>query len=54
MRQALEIADRVYVLQRGRIVMSGTSDQIARDIDVVERAYLTGVVDEPADVVVEG
>ena len=44
-RQALEIADRVYVLQRGRIVMSGTSDEIARDIGTVERAYLTGVAD---------
>jgi branched-chain amino acid transport system ATP-binding protein len=44
-RQALEIADRVYVLQRGRIVMSGTSEEIARDIETVERAYLTGAVD---------
>jgi branched-chain amino acid transport system ATP-binding protein len=44
-RQALEIADRVYVLQRGRIVMSGTSDEIGRDLEMVERAYLTGVVD---------
>ncbi|MGZ4694768.1 MAG: ABC transporter ATP-binding protein [Acidimicrobiales bacterium] len=44
-RQALEIADRVYVLQRGRVVMSGTSEEIARDIDRVESAYLTGVVE---------
>jgi branched-chain amino acid transport system ATP-binding protein len=48
-RQALEIADRVYVLQRGRIVMSGTSEEIARDIETVERAYLTGVVDSASD-----
>ena len=48
-RQALEIADRVYVLKRGRIVMSGTSEEIARDIEMVERAYLTGVVDSVSD-----
>jgi branched-chain amino acid transport system ATP-binding protein len=44
-RQALEIADRVYVLQRGQIVISGSSDEIAGDIGRVERAYLSGVVD---------
>jgi len=44
-RQALDIADRVYVLQRGQIVISGTSEEIARDIGTVERAYLSGVVD---------
>ena len=49
MRQALGIADRVYVLQRGRIVMSGTSEEIARDIETVEKAYLTGVVTTDAD-----
>jgi branched-chain amino acid transport system ATP-binding protein len=43
-RQALEIADRVYILQRGRIVLSGTSEEIARDIESVEQAYLSGVV----------
>ena len=48
-RQALGIADRVYVLQRGRIVMSGTSEEIARDIETVEKAYLTGVVTTDAD-----
>jgi branched-chain amino acid transport system ATP-binding protein len=48
-RQALEIADRVYVLQRGRIVMSGTAEEISRDIETVERAYLTGVVDPVAE-----
>ena len=44
-RQALEIADRVYVLQRGEIVISGRSDEIARDIGTLERAYLSGVVE---------
>jgi len=48
-RQALEIADRVYILQRGRIVMSGTSEEIAGDIETVEQAYLSGVVGPAAD-----
>jgi ABC-type branched-subunit amino acid transport system ATPase component len=35
--QALKIADRVYVMQRGRIVMSGTVDEVAPELQV---AYL--------------
>ena len=37
--EALEIADRAYVLQTGRVVMSGPAKQIAADADV-RRAYL--------------
>ncbi len=37
--EALEIADRAYVLQTGRIVMSGKAADIAGDADV-RRAYL--------------
>jgi len=37
--EALEIADRAYVLQTGRIVMSGKASDIASD-DAVRRAYL--------------
>jgi branched-chain amino acid transport system ATP-binding protein len=37
--EALEIADRAYVLQTGRVVMSGPAKQIASD-DAVRRAYL--------------
>jgi branched-chain amino acid transport system ATP-binding protein len=37
--EALEIADRAYVLQTGRIVMSGPAADIAGDADV-RRAYL--------------
>jgi len=44
-RQALSIADRVYVLQRGRIVFEGDADQAAAQIDQIERAYLEGVSD---------
>ena len=44
-RQALTVADRVYVVQRGKIVMSGTAQEVAGNIEEVERAYLSGVVD---------
>ena len=44
-RQALTVADRVYVVQRGKIVMSGTAAEVAGNIEEVERAYLSGVVE---------
>ena len=40
-RQALHIADRVYVMQRGRIVMSGTGDEVRGRIDEIEATYLS-------------
>jgi branched-chain amino acid transport system ATP-binding protein len=36
---ALEVADRAYVLQVGRSVMSGTSGELANDPEV-QRVYL--------------
>jgi branched-chain amino acid transport system ATP-binding protein len=39
-RQALSIADRVYVMQRGRIALSGSRDEVANQLDEVEAAYL--------------
>jgi branched-chain amino acid transport system ATP-binding protein len=39
--QALHIADRVYVMQRGRIVMSGTAEEVGGRIDEVEATYLS-------------
>lgn len=45
--QALDIADRGYVLRRGRISMAGTADELRRDIDQVQRSYLsTGSTEE--------
>lgn len=41
-RQALRVADRVYVMERGRIVLSGTSDDVAGHLDQIEDAYLAG------------
>jgi branched-chain amino acid transport system ATP-binding protein len=39
-RQALAIADRAYVMERGRIVLSGTSEDVLAQIDRLEAAYL--------------
>ena len=50
-RQALGIADRVYVMQRGRIVISGTVDEVRGRIDEVEATYLSNeaaLEDRPA------
>jgi len=46
-RQALHIADRVYVMQRGRIVMSGTAEEVHGRIDEIEATYLSST-DEPS------
>jgi branched-chain amino acid transport system ATP-binding protein len=40
-RQALNIADRVYVMQRGRIVITGTADEVRDRIDELEATYLS-------------
>jgi branched-chain amino acid transport system ATP-binding protein len=40
--QALEIADRVYVMERGRISLSGSSDEVVGQLDKIEAAYLAG------------
>jgi branched-chain amino acid transport system ATP-binding protein len=41
-RQALKVADRVYLMERGRIVLSGTSADVVTQVDKIEAAYLTG------------
>jgi branched-chain amino acid transport system ATP-binding protein len=40
--QALALADRVYVLQRGRVVLSGTSESVGADAQALSAAYLGG------------
>jgi branched-chain amino acid transport system ATP-binding protein len=40
--KALEIADRVVVLRRGRIVLSGTAKEVGSRLSEVEAAYLSG------------
>jgi branched-chain amino acid transport system ATP-binding protein len=39
-RQALQVADRVYVMERGRIVLSGASSEVVGQLDKIEAAYL--------------
>ena len=38
-RLALDLADNAYLLETGRVVLSGTSDDMKRN-DAVRRAYL--------------
>jgi branched-chain amino acid transport system ATP-binding protein len=40
-RRALALADRAYVMERGRIVLAGTGAELATHRDVVA-AYLGG------------
>ena len=40
-KRALAIADRAYVLETGRITLSGTGEELARD-ERVQKAYLGG------------
>lgn len=39
-RQALRFADRVYVLQRGRLALSGPVAEVRDQLDEIEAAYL--------------
>jgi branched-chain amino acid transport system ATP-binding protein len=41
-RQALKVADRVYLMERGRVVLTGTSNEVLQQVDKIEAAYLTG------------
>jgi len=43
-RSALDIADRAYVMQRGRVVLEGDAAELAGRIDVIEQSYLSGAV----------
>lgn len=39
-RKVLDIADRVYVLRRGRVEMAGTPRELRRDLAAIESSYL--------------
>jgi branched-chain amino acid transport system ATP-binding protein len=41
-RLAPGIADRVCVMERGRVVPSGTRQEMARELDAIEAAHLSG------------
>ncbi len=40
-RKALTIADRVYVMERGTVVMTGTADEARAKLTQIEAAYLS-------------
>jgi branched-chain amino acid transport system ATP-binding protein len=42
-RQALTVADRVYVLQRGRVMLEGTANEVRDQLAKVEASYLSGM-----------
>jgi branched-chain amino acid transport system ATP-binding protein len=41
-RNALAVADRAYVMRRGRVALSGTAGDLLRRIDEIETSYLGG------------
>ncbi|WP_405736619.1 ABC transporter ATP-binding protein [Streptomyces sp. NBC_01537] len=41
-RKVLDIADRVYVLRRGRVEMTGTPKELRENLDAIESSYLAG------------
>ena len=39
-RKALDVADRVYILRRGRVAFTGTSEEAVGAIDEIEANYI--------------
>jgi ABC-type multidrug transport system ATPase subunit len=46
-RQAIKIADRVLLLERGRVALQGPAGEMARRLDEIEAGHLW-VVRQPA------
>jgi branched-chain amino acid transport system ATP-binding protein len=44
-RSALQVADRIYILQRGRCVLEGTASEMRSRLDEIEATYLAGPVE---------
>ena len=44
-RSALQVADRIYILQRGRCVLDGTATEMLSRLDEIESSYLDGPVE---------
>ncbi len=44
-RQAMGVADRVYVLERGRVALSGTVDEVRPQVAAIEASYLSAASD---------
>jgi branched-chain amino acid transport system ATP-binding protein len=45
-RHALDVADRAYVLRRGRVVLEGDAHALLGRINEIETTYLSGVADQ--------
>ena len=45
--KALAIADRGYVMDRGRIALTGTAEELSTRVDDIQSSYLTGTETEP-------
>jgi branched-chain amino acid transport system ATP-binding protein len=43
-RRALKLADRAYILRRGRVVMEGKGDELEARMDEIEATYLSTVL----------
>ena len=41
-QMALSIADRAYVLENGKVSLSGTGEELAKSEKVLQKAYLGG------------
>jgi branched-chain amino acid transport system ATP-binding protein len=48
-RQALRYADRICVLERGRVVLSGPVEEVRDQVGQIEAAYLSGSASAPAE-----
>jgi branched-chain amino acid transport system ATP-binding protein len=46
--KAMAIADRVYVMHRGRISLTGTSEELTHRVDEIQSSYLSGTDAESA------
>ena len=44
-RNALQVSDRIYILQRGRCVLHGTADEMLGRLEEIESSYLAGPVE---------
>lgn len=44
-RNALQVSDRIYIMQRGRCVLHGTADEMGRRLGEIEASYLAGPVE---------
>ena len=46
--KALQVADRVYVMRRGRVELRGTADELRNRVEEIQASYLADETEEPA------